>query len=101
MHGIDSPATWNQPKPTLVIKHTDGTLPPIPAPAAQSARAAALARTSKYAAGPVDPGDDRETRPSAEGISDEEIEEVGFGLIDLSMLFVGWPGRWIDRRVGV
>ena len=27
--------------------------------------------------GPVDPGDDRETRPSAEGITDEEIEEVG------------------------
>lgn len=41
-----------------------------------SARAAALARTSKYVAGAVDPGDDRETRPSAEGISDEEIDEV-------------------------
>lgn len=63
-----------------------------------SARAAALARTSKYAAGPVDPGDDRETRPSAEGISDEEIEEVrgvcvlgwGFGSL--------WIGGFFDLR---
>ncbi len=65
----------------------------MPSPARQTARAAALARTSKYAAGPVDPGDDRETRPSAEGISDEEIEEVRACVG--SLVGVVWCGVWI------
>ncbi|KAM3570887.1 hypothetical protein VYU27_007062 [Nannochloropsis oceanica] len=70
---LASPSTTTSTPNSADIFDQDGSLPSL---APTFPRSRASSSINSYNVGPVDPRDDRETRPSAENISEEEMEEV-------------------------